>query len=179
LQHRGHKRRHRDEVIGIGPSGSGARARTRKFAVGMEDVVLKRDSQMRYSVSLGCRVWRILPSRRSTKSQRLLGVMASSALRGRNDFACRRTEPRDIYAFLLIYQLFLIVTILLSMYSSAENKGSVSLEQQRLHFLEPAISAVPMPSRGERAWLQSSLYGNVEMPACLACRPRSGVLVRS
>jgi len=33
--------------------GSGARARTRKFAVGMEDVVLKRDSQKRHSVRLG------------------------------------------------------------------------------------------------------------------------------
>jgi hypothetical protein len=42
--------RHRAKQI---TSGSGARARTRKFAVGMEDVVLKRDSQKRHSVPPG------------------------------------------------------------------------------------------------------------------------------
>ena len=47
------------------------------------------------------------------------------------------------------------------------------------HSYVPDMSAVPMPSEGGRIWLHSSLYGNVEMPACLACRPRSGVFVRS
>jgi len=99
---------------------------------------------------------------------------------GRWGITCRRTKPRRYTRCPVHLLAYRAVPVLLTRSGIGANKGSVSLENTwRQHVLEPDMFAVPMPFRGGRAWLQSSPYGNVEMPAFLACRPRSGVLVRS
>jgi len=157
--------------------GSGARARTRKFAVGMEDVVLKRDSQKRHSVSLEVGSGELCLLHQEPATPRRDGVQ-------RDDRTLRhRLSPLETSRYIRCSAHVLACRIWDPSAYRVRLCGEQRKRELRRHpvamFNEPDMFAVPMPSRGGGAWLQSSLYGNVEMPACLACRPRSEVLVRS
>ena len=127
-------------------SGSGARARARKFAVGMEDVVLKRDLQMRHSVGSGelC-LQPTTPNCPATPRPRL----------PRDNVETSRVAVRNLAKY---KQVRLFVgqwrpsPVSLSTCSSAGDKECVRLKSTWWRrFYEPDMSAVPMPSRGGKS----------------------------